>query len=191
MLEPITSAKQIFTEATNTLLAHSIRGTQNYFMRFSVSLDVRVVADTFGVIGLNSSRPSILQTRHLFASGGRLDTVIATIFIHRDANTHLARYCIAHSLFHLLLELEEFIQSGRGQWRQIQLTKAVDDKCNVFALELSRMHDSYLRDAESRNRSIYFPSGLFSETFDASAAKRGEWPTGFGFDPDQAFHKKK
>ncbi|MGH7979951.1 MAG: hypothetical protein ACREE6_11300 [Limisphaerales bacterium] len=122
-----------------------------------------------------------------------MDKVYATIYIHQHANKPLARICIAHEMYHLLLELEEFLEKGRGAWPKVPGNKLIEDQCNQFAWELCRKHDQFNRDDGLRQRHMIFPDG----TFDAPLKTNdhtdwvSNWPKGIALDPFHPFDKSK
>ncbi len=194
------TAKIIYNESQVALMAHSIRGAVNYFRKreHRVDLGVWVIADLINRINLNAPEKgltSILETQFVKGVGAEFDRLIAKIYIHRDANKHLARICIAHELYHLLLELWEFEKRSCDQWPKIQHpdplhAKKFEDDCNLFALDLCRHHDSFYRNNDLRDKHTLFPTNSLQEAKNMHRTDRKtDWPRGIGLDPTQPFYK--
>jgi Zn-dependent peptidase ImmA (M78 family) len=194
MISPIDQAAIIFDESRNSLMAHTIRGAVNHFRHKGLELDVRVIADTNNMIGLlapGRGVTSILRTRlQRAAAAGQRDCVVTSIFIHKDANRHLARICVAHELYHLLMELDAFIANNRTAWNKIPTTAAFESDCNQFAWQLCLYHDKFNRCDKQRAEFIYFPEKLFDQTLKTDkTGNQQEWPQGIALDPNNPFHK--
>lgn len=195
MPNPIHAAHEIFSESLGSLMAHSIRGTQNYFRRHMLDLELLIVADTYGVIQLRDPRngaTSILQTRLIKArvGSGVRDTVKARIYIHKDANRVLARICVAHEIFHLLKELAEYSKNHRTAWNAVTPTPETEDQCNQFAWELCSKHDKFNKSDGVREKLIYFPDHLFDKPLNTNATRQNDWPLGMSLDSASPFHKR-
>jgi hypothetical protein len=188
---PITCAEEIYSESLSALMAHSIRGVQNYFRKERLNLELRVVADVYDIMAFKSpdqGATSLLQVRHFEGSTSVMPRVEAMIFIHRHANKHLARICIAHEIYHLILELAAFVQSGRKEWNAIPSTKKIEDECNQFAWELCKRHDDFNRNGAKHSAQVFFPDKTFSSTLTTNLKFQELWPNGVGLDPQNTFH---
>ncbi len=181
-------------------MAHSVRGTVNYFRirKHPVDLNVWVIPDLFARIKLSAPKTgltSIVETQFIKGVGGEFDRLTARIYIHREANKDLARICIAHELYHLLLELWEFERGGCSQWPKIQHTCALDakifeDDCNQFALDLCRHHDNFYRNNTLRDKHTLFPKGSLQEVKNMHRTEgRLDWPNGINLDPMHPFYR--
>ena len=193
MLKTIDTAVKIFSESLTAVMAHAIRGTQNHFYAHGVTLQVRIVPDKHDRLKLREPGrgvTSILWTNLVKHNVDYLSpTVNATIHIHQYANRNLARICVAHEIFHLLMELHAYEQSGRKHWKQIRIDRQVEDECNQFAWELCFKHDRFYRDDERRKASVYFPEGLFERPFNVDLNQQDLWGPGVGLDPEHPFYK--
>jgi hypothetical protein len=119
---------------------------------------------------------------------GERDRVDAKIYIHRDANKHLARICIAHELYHLLLELDVFLASNRKQWGGLSNSTSVEHDCNQFAWQLCLMHECFNRDRDNWANHILFPKNMFNTALTTHDARRDqEWPSGISLDQQNRF----
>ena len=195
--QPIESAGLIFSEALGALMAHTIRGVTNHFRKERVDLAVRVMPDNYGLIPLRAPREgttSIIMSQFIPRRYKTYpDNLDASIFIHKDANKHLARVCIAHEVFHLLLELEAFVaQRNRDIWPEIDNDKVVEDRCNHFAWELCRQHDEFNKNDDLRKKHVLFPKDTFNQPFNMNDTKEWflRWPDGFALDPQNPFWKQ-
>ncbi|MEQ1860855.1 MAG: hypothetical protein ABMA13_13045 [Chthoniobacteraceae bacterium] len=197
-MDPIQSAKAVFEESVKSLMAHTIRGMQNYFFNHAgLQLEVKVIADKAGRIPLLDPRQgitSVLHSRLLRKSRpGEYDRVLARIYIHGHANKDLARICIAHEMYHLLLELEQYREDLKTDplchWPVIPLTKSVEDACDQFAWQLCRDHDKFNRSDKIREKLIYFPKNMFATAINTNSTQQDRWPDGVRLDPDHPFYK--
>lgn len=213
---PVDAAALVYGEALTSLMAHTIRGIKKLFARELLDLDVKLIPDLGDRIGLlkgHDAPPSILQTRHFdgpwMQSRGR---VTANIYIHRHANKHLARLCIAHEVYHLILELRAYAASSEKHNERVWPTaerilnpedkamtdderslaiKSFEDDCDVFAWELCRRHDKFNRDDNARDKHVYFPKRTFVETLKTSRLRlQQDWPDGIALDPTRPFWKR-
>jgi hypothetical protein len=194
-MDPLAAAAEIFGESTRSMMAHTIRGTVNHFRRQHLELDIKVFPDTYGTIlktNGHSSPASILRTGfHAGAQAPMRGRVTADIAIHKDANHHLARICIAHEIYHLLCELENWKAAGGVGWENIPLSPDLEDACNQFAWQLCLHHDGFNRDEPNRQRHILFPDKLFERPFTTDTLKQGNWPLGIGLDSKNPFFKRR
>ncbi len=182
-IKPINTAKLVFEESLVSIMAHTIRGVENHFRRHRVELDLRIISDKFGTI--TNGTTSVLKTR----LNTHQDRVLASIFLHKDANKNLARVCVAHEIYHLLVEFEQWRESGRLIWKPIPHSKLLEDECNQFAWELCRQHDRFNRSERHRENEIYFPEGAFEKPLTTDISKSENWPNGLAVDPDRPFTK--
>jgi Zn-dependent peptidase ImmA (M78 family) len=168
-MDAILSAKQIYSDSLDSLMAHTIRATQNYFRRNLLELDVQIRIDRFKtVFGNDSKLFGILETQLIpkmagskLARWGRVD---AKIFINPDASKQLARFTIAHEIYHLLLELQQWASNtNKDEWKKIAITSEMENQCNGFAQALCYLHDQLNRDPQSREKHIYFNPDFFKE----------------------------
>ena len=184
--KPAFDAVKIFRESALSLMAHTIRGTVNLFRKHGVDLDILVLPDSYGQIPLSERNASVLMRRVV---GGKIRLRIeATIFIHKHATKHLARICIAHEVFHLILELHHWIEDGRKQWSRVPTTKELEDQCNLFARDLCFRHEKFNRDEKWRSSQIYFPEGLFDSTVSTDTSLSENWLNGIGLDENHPFY---
>ena len=184
MPDPLKAALDIFNESLSSLMAHTIRASVNYFrLRGGLELDVRIIADTYDRITLGAT--SVLKSKLVDGRNLRAD-----IFLHKHANRHLARICIAHELFHLLMELEQWKKNNKLLWAPVPPSRDVEDKCNQFAWELCRYHDQFNRHERNRETHIFFPDGLFDKPLITDISKSENWPLGVKIDPNDSFTKK-
>jgi hypothetical protein len=189
---PVEQANVIFERSLVSLMAHTIRAMTNHFLDRGIELDVRVIADTANAIHLtapNQGATSLLRTRlRRGTQPQERDRVIASIYIHKDANKHLARICIAHELYHLLLEMDEYLNGGRTAWAQIPTSKEVEDQCNQFAWQLCKYHNLFNEDENLRKQHVYFPPGIFKTALNTSNTGNAmEWPEGIALNPACSF----
>ncbi|HEX3798384.1 MAG TPA: hypothetical protein VH413_06745 [Verrucomicrobiae bacterium] len=196
-INPEKSADNIFQESFSALMAHTIRGVTRHFLKNGIELDVRILVDRSGLASAGGSKaPSIIiiePSNIKGVAGGttKINRVKASIFIHKNANKHLARICIAHEMYHLLLELEAYITSDRKTWAAIPVSRAVEEACNIFAWQLCRAHDKFNKDEASREKHVYFPEHTFDAPLKTSSTDNcPEWPRGISLDPDNTFHGK-
>jgi hypothetical protein len=195
-MTPITAAEDIYVEALGSLMAHTVRGVTNYFLRHRVELDLTIKTDHTGIIQLavpGKDCTSVLMTHPVkvkMANGAeKVSRVKATIFVHKDANKHLARICIAHEIYHLLLELDAYLKSGGTIWANLPTTPEVEDACNQFAWDLCKKHDKFNRDEAEREKHVYFPIRVFDSPLKTNTTHNHlEWPAGIALDPNNAFH---
>ena len=197
MSDPLSAARTIFTESLGSLMAHSIRGTQNHFRRHNLELELLVVADMVNQIrlkGPHHGATSVLQSRFIIPRPGSpaVGMVQARIYIHKDATRTLARICIAHEIFHLLLELSEYLACDPNSrvWKQVLTNKDVEDRCNQFAWELCRAHDKFNRDDQTRSELLYFPERLFDRPLSTDAAHQNNWPLEMALEPAKSVFLK-
>lgn len=174
-------------------MAHSIRGTINYFLCNHIDLSVQVIADTVNAINLQDpscGATSVLRTKYTPpASEGARAHVGAQVFIHRDANKHLARLCIAHELYHLILELDHFVNSKRVNWTKIAATPLIESQCNQFAWQLCMQHDRFNRDPALLAKHVFFPDHAFDKPLNTHSTKNSTgWPIGIALNPSSRFY---
>lgn len=191
---PAQRAKNLFLQSFASLMAHSVRAVTNEFARNGVELDVRISPDLANAIHLqapNRGATSILRTRfRRRTSPTERDRVTAFIFIHKNANKHLARICIAHEIYHLLLELDAFIAKDGTAWPQIESTKLIEDQCDQFAWQLCKYHDRFNHDESLRGEHIYFPAHMFDNPLKTrTTANHLEWPEGIALDLARPFYR--
>lgn len=194
-ITPAESAQKIFDESLMSLMAHTLRGVTNHFVKRAIDIDIRVVADTCDTIrlrGPNQGATSILVTRFRRRNNPlEWDRVRATIFIHKDANKNLARFCIAHEVFHLLLELDSYLNNGRTAWGRLPTSRAIEDECDHFARQLCKLHDDFNRNERHREKLILFPTNAFETVLKThDTANQLSWPKGIELDPKNPFHVK-
>lgn len=187
----LTDAAEIFNQSIVSLMAHTIRATVNYFRQKHLELDIIVHPDRYGTIvplteAENGEKQpaSVLRTHKPDGS----KRVVATIWIHANANKNLARICIAHEIFHLLCELHEWVKDRTKPWPKIPMSPILEDKCNQFAWELCRKHDLFNRNEVVRERLIFFPDKLFDQPFTTDLSRKENWPQGIGFDRENPFY---
>jgi hypothetical protein len=195
-INPIDSANLIFEEALGSLMAHTLRGITNHFRKELIELDILVRPDAYGIIPLRAPKEgttSIIMTKFVpKRTKTDLNRLYAAIFIHKDANHHLARVCIAHEVYHLLLELDVFLENEkRDTWPEIENDKAVEDMCNHFAWELCHQHDQFNRNDGEREKRILFPDNTFNQPFNMKDSTEwfSRWPNGFALDSEKPFWK--
>lgn len=183
MPDPSAFAREIFDESLSSLMAHTIRACVNFFRKKGgLELDVKITADTYQTITMGAT--SVLKTK-LVGKNLRAD-----IFLHQHANKNLARICIAHEIFHLLMEFEQWKANNRLLWAAVPPSKAVEDKCNVFAWDLCRFHDKFNRTDNHRSEHVYFPDNLFNAPLTTDISKSENWPLGIQIDSANPFTKK-
>lgn len=194
-MDPVVQAEIIFKESLSSLMAHTIRATTNHFAKHKLDLDLTILPDIYGtvIVGKNGRKPSSILTSRFSGSAhgttGR-PRVHAKIYIHRDANKHLARLAIAHEIGHLLFELSEWALSDKKSWKQIATSKTLEDTCNVFAWQLCRDHDEFNRNEENRSKHIFFPQSCFETTLNIDLSATDNLPLGIGLDPAKPFWKQ-
>jgi Zn-dependent peptidase ImmA (M78 family) len=171
-------------------MAHTVRGTVNYFLQRRIELDLRILSDSARAVckdGATSVLKSSVTPRSIRAGGG-LDRVTARIYIRLDANKNLARVCIAHEIYHLLKELDAYISRGRTAWLQIPPSRELESECNVFAWRICFYHDRFNNDDELRKKHVSFPPELFVKTFNMTNIRNlEEWAMGVELDPTHPF----
>ena len=168
-------------------MAHSIRALSNHLLRRGVELDVRIIPDLANAL---QGATSFLRTSFRPKKrDGEHDRVVAFIFIHRYATKNLARLCIAHEIYHILLEFDVYTDLGRANWPGVQITPEIEAECDRFATELCRRHDAFNKCENLRKEHLYFPDGIFGYTQNTRRINT-DWPSGLGLDPDNPFYKK-
>lgn len=190
-IDPTKAATAIFDESLGSLMAHSIRGLKNYAYSKRVLIDVFIISDKYGVLGFTVNKPSMLKCRLVhpptlsgYVGASRVD---AKIHVHRYANKMLARFCVAHELFHLIEIIDKYAQSeNKNVLPVIPRNKALEDRCNVFARDLCMYHDKFNKNQRLRDEHIYFPDKCFETIIQHS--KEISWPAGFGLDENKPFH---
>jgi hypothetical protein len=193
-MEPAQTAEIIFQESCMSIMGHAIRGVINHFHNNAIELHVQVIADTVDAIRLRA--PNEGATSVLYASMIRRqnlrehDRLHAKIFIHKHASKHLARFCVAHELYHLLLEQSNYIGSGRKHWRAVAPTKEIEDACNEFARNLCNHIDVLHHDQQFREKHVYFPKPLLEKGINTSNTNSAEWPDGVCLDPVHPFTER-
>jgi hypothetical protein len=190
-MDPTVTAKGVFIESCRSLMAHSIRGVANHFYHAGLLLDLSIHADDHRAIPYRNST-SILLTR-LFKvqinEQSAVNLIRAKIYIHKDATKNLARVCVAHELYHLLLELEAF--KGTGLWRPLTMDRNIEESCEMFARHLCKFHDNFNRDAQIREDHVYFPGALFETVLKTgNIDNQKEWPLTVGLDSKKPFWQK-
>jgi|GEM_PF-6001868 len=191
--KPLDAANEIFQESLGAIMAHTIRGTQNYFRRHLVSLELVINADANDILALEEPRAgvtSILKTRLLKTPPGVPDVVKAAIYLHKHANRTLARVSVAHEIFHLLLELHVYLTTMRKEWKRVAVTKDIEDQCNQFAWELCHEHEVFNRHEGVRNDYIFFPKDFFAKPFNTNATFQAQWPPGMAIDAAHPFTER-
>src|SRR5215469_16883288 len=174
------AAQLVFGESTTSLMAHTIRAVKKIFSSYQLDLDVRLVPDSFHtVLGTDDDSPiSILSTRcHPIVSAR--GSVVARIFINPNATRHLARFCIAHEIYHLLMELKAFVNSALAARDRLWPTRdrviaqvqsagnldretaiaIIEGDCNKFARKLCNLHHDF---RTKHTEVVLFPDGLIS-----------------------------
>ncbi|MCP5520653.1 MAG: hypothetical protein H7A46_03800 [Verrucomicrobiales bacterium] len=203
---PVKHAKLVYEYSLVSMMAHTIRAVQTYFRRKGVLLDVFIepdISDRIKLCAPGKGATSMLSTRFFPALPTNLPPrVTARIFIHRHANNHLARICIAHEVYHLLLELDHYLANGghrmgKSAWPKAgqvkggkRAVKEIEDKCNQFAWQLCKHHDKFNRDDQHRGEMIYFPEEVFLEPLKTNdAGMIVNWPKGVKLDEEMPFWK--
>ena len=161
-------------------MAHTIRSLENHLRLGGLELNLRIIADTYGTI--TNGATSVLKTKLV---GDK--RVVADIFLHNDANKHLARICIAHEIYHLLMEFELWRKNNRLVWEAVTPSKTIEDECNQFAWQLCFHHDKFNREEGLRSSLIYFPEGMFDAPLTTDISQAENWPKGIGIDPANRF----
>jgi hypothetical protein len=188
-------AGEIFKESLLSMMAHSIRATQNVFKKAQLTLDLVILADTRNILKLKAppeGPTSILRSQMPLGEPpcpGCARRVKATIHLHKYCCKNLARICIAHELCHLLMELEQYKRAGGGAWAPVPPTSNSEELCNLFAFELCAQHDAFNKNDESRRSNIYFPDGLL-DAMRTSRSVGGPWPRELGLDPEKPFYRR-
>lgn len=182
MSDPIKAARDIFDESLSALMAHTIRASVNHFRKNGLELDVRIIADSYQVVTNGST--SVLKSK-LVGKNLRAD-----IFLHPHANKHLARICIAHEIYHLLMELQQWRANNRVLWAPVPNSKEAEDKCNQFAWELCRLHDKFNRNDHLRGSQVLFPQAIFDAPLNTDISRKENWPLGMEIDSANPFTKR-
>lgn len=182
MINPIKFAKTVFEESLVSIMAHTIRGLENHLRRRFVELDLKIVSDKHGFITRDAT--SVIKTRLVEEKEKR---VVAVIYLHKDANKNLARVCVAHEIFHLLVEFEQWLKNNRLIWEPVSPSKELEDHCNQFAWDLCRQHDIFNRSEKCRENEVYFPEGVFSGPLTTDLSRSENWPKGLRLDPERPF----
>lgn len=188
-LVPETAAEDVFAYSSGAIMAHSIRAVTEYCWRYRVELHVVVIAEP-GILVKTAGKTSLLFTRfsagERFGSSGDMDRVRARIFIHKDASKSLAALCVAHHIYHLMLELDAFLSSGRVTWSGVPWTKTIEDECDRFAFRLCKLHASGGGGGRTHTR---FPEGIFDKPVNINDLELiSHWPAGLRFDPKHPFY---
>ena len=182
-------AKIIFNESLGSLMAHTIRAVTKYLLQRGIELELRIMGDTANAV-TSEDHPgaiSMLRTRLKKIPNSPLSRLYAYIYIHPHANRRLARICIAHEIFHLILEFEAFIESDRKVWKQLPVDEKIEAKCNEFARRLLKFHDDFNKSAESRKEYMYFPDHFFDNPLNLRDPKN--WPDEIKLDPKHPFYE--
>lgn len=137
----------IFRGSKSSLMAHTIRAVEKLFLENDVALDVLIERDEHGR-RIKGNVVSVLNTR--FFAGVPIPRVTANICIHNHATRNLARYCIAHEIYHLILEFRGYLKSGREIWPNLAQPvvdgngktkkEKMEDECDCFAQRLCLEH---------------------------------------------------
>jgi hypothetical protein len=183
-----TDANEIYAISENALMAHTIRAAKHCFFRKRLGLDIQIepVEDDF----IEGNSISALFSRY-FAHAINHRLVKAKIYIRNDASRPLARFCIAHEIYHLLIQFEKF-DPVFGVWPGgYLLNREEEDACDAFAWHLCRQHNDFYWDQEKLAHCRFgkkegdYP-GLF-KTHDLGSIEN--WPDPFNLDNKQPFWK--
>jgi hypothetical protein len=179
-------------------MAHTLRGVFNHYFGKGIVVDIHIMADMANAIlplSSTAGATGFLRThmrQRQSSDGADRDRVTAWIYIHRNANRHLARICIAHEIAHLIMELDAYIDGRRREWLAIKVDSAIEGACDVFARRLCGYHDRFNRDEALRDEFIYFPTKMFEEVLKTNSTHGHlKWPAGLELDPAHAFHIKR
>jgi hypothetical protein len=162
-MDSLEFAKKVYCGSLRSLMAHTIRAVENDFRENDLGLDVLITHTDLG--NLHGALNTRLSGRQILKVSP-VARVTALIFIHEKASKELARFTIAHEIYHLLLELKRWMEDSREEekrdWPQLLMTPEMESECNRFAQALCFLHDSKLyRDEENREKNVYFCSELF------------------------------
>lgn len=154
-------------------MAHTIRAVENHFRSHELGLDVIITRLPLGQLhGTLNTRLSGRQLQKV----SPVARVTAIIYINEKASKELARFTIAHEIYHLLIELEQWTQEKKA-WTQVNSTSELERDCNRFAQALCFLHDSKLyRDEENREKNVYFCKELFQQEISTTVDGRPNLP---------------
>jgi len=145
-------------------MAHTICGVQKIFYKKGLHLQVLVAFAQDAQMKAAPKKSCFLTTK--IRDKEKYDVrrrVIATIYLKKGINHHLARLCIAHELYHTLLALDAYIAGDRKEWLQLDRQSSEED-CNKFAKELCLKHHNFYKNGVNRHR-VEFPEEIFDEDF--------------------------
>ena len=165
-MDPLEFAKTVYCGSLRSLMAHTIRAVENIFRGNGLGLDV--IITRMPLQNLHGTLNTRLGGWFLQPTNPPA-RVTATIFINEQSSKELARFTIAHEIYHLMIELENWKNGERKAWAQLSPTPQMESDCNRFAQALCFLHDSKLyRDEENRERNVYFCPELFAHEITTS-----------------------
>jgi len=110
-MTPKEAATKLYQSSRRSLMAHSLRAVKGQFILNGVDLDIYIRTDRrAGMPEARKGPHSLLHRRWQPAEkredeagqARRSGRVKSLIWIHPEASWHLARFCIAHEIYHLL-----------------------------------------------------------------------------------------
>lgn len=136
---PQRSAETIYMLSKQELMAGTLRATEKFFSFSGVNLSIRIRTDQFGTVLKEGSSLSVDR----FTEAQTIPSLMVTIFIHKDATTHEARFLIACEIYRLLNALDRFLASGKKSWPVLSMDSNLQSKCEIFALHLLLTYDKF------------------------------------------------
>lgn len=176
-------AEEIYQISEKSLMAHTIRAVKQRFMRKQLGVDIQIEPDKDGV--LEGRAVSSLFTRHLISP----KIIKAKILIRPDASRALARFCIAHEVYHLLILLDKYNPTYSAWPADSQMDRLEEDACDAFAWHLCFKHNNFYWDDEKLKRCRFGnEKGDFPNLFRTHDLERIEnWPYPFRLTPEDPF----
>lgn len=182
---PSAHATTIFEKSKVLLMSHSIQAVIKEFAENKLNLIVIQTIDQFGVL------PPDVFSRIMVDDNLIAERIIkAKIMLHRHLNKHTARFCIAHEMAHLLIQLEQYKRTKTWPLRRDSLQKSssqTEEECNVFAHDLCFSHNEFNKNDNLRKKHMLFPSNFFNSC--SNPHNPDTWADGMGFDVAEPFNK--
>ena len=157
----------------------------SYFREtFNLNLDIELRPSNDQTLqGYTSS----IQTLHFDSSdaseprhkNGRVHVLIR---IQEKANKQLARFAIAHELYHLIQQASQCYIDGKILWRTVPESKMEEHECNAFGRDLCEKHNQFYHSEEAINN-CKWPQDTFSSITDLhNLHNQDNWPPCFSVD---------
>jgi len=168
---------------------NSIRAVVKYFREeHQLGLDMQLrPMDESLVRGRAEFPVSFLMTDHEAEGTFPNGRVNATVWIQPDASRQLARFAVAHEIYHLLLQAKFCSSGGVVSWEPPNTrTKLEEDECNAFAWQLCFLHNKFYTNKQKIEGCLFGDMEAFETVISTDLSKSGNWPKKFtlnGSDP--------